>query len=204
MRPKKSKKIRKALQKLERSFAFRKPFQLLLDDMLLAYLDKVNFPITVINNTFNYPKLFTSRCLYKKCYGKGEKSDNSVKENDKHESESVKSKLPEITEALKEEENEHKTQSVKLQGNQTSKTAMKFAKHIEIRNCLHKNEVTPAECIRKFVKKSNANHYFLGCILNNNKYKGLKNVPLVIFRRNGTLLLDTDSFDKKESQDDNE
>lgn len=213
MRPKKSKKVRKTLQKLQRSFSFRKPFQLLFDDALMAHLDKVNFPITVINNTFDYPKLFTSRCLYRKYHSKDntnamEKEENSANdhqtdENGELKCDSIASDLSDTTGTPKVND-DVAGENVNLTNNQkhtASKTKDRFVKHIEIRNCLHKGDVDPTECMKRFVRKSNAKHYFLGCISNSSRYKDLKNVPLVIFRRNGTLLLDTDNFGTKNNSD---
>ncbi|ELA47687.1 hypothetical protein VCUG_00769 [Vavraia culicis subsp. floridensis] len=213
MRPKKSKKVRKALQKLQRSFSFRKPFQLLFDDALMAHLDKVKFPITVINNTFDYPKLFTSRCLYRKYHSMDNKNavekeensanDHQTDENGEHECDSMANNSSDTAGTLNINDGVTRG-NANLTNNQkhaASKTKDRFVKHIEIRNCLHKGDVDPTECMKRFVRKSNAKHYLLGCVSNSSKYKDLKNVPLVIFRRNGTLLLDTDNFGRKSNSE---
>lgn len=204
MRPKKTKKIRKSLEKLQHNFFFRKPFQILLDDSVITYLEKAKFPITVINNTFTYPKIFTTRCIYKKHYTKSMPT-TVVDEN-------AQNQFPteEITEDVKflnENDILHKkAKTNKLDDNnvealKNEKKRYSFAKHLGIRNCLHKTEVDSSECIKKFVRKNNKNHYFIGSLFNNNKYSGLKNVPLMIFNRSDTIILDLNNFYLKEEAD---
>lgn len=167
MRPKKTKKIKRALERLQHTFLFRRPFQLLLDEKTMAFLDKTRFQMTVINKAFHYPKLFTSRCLYRKYRA-----------------------------ALQANEIENGQDALLSSGSEKTSNRGEMAKHVEIRECLHKEPVDAYECLRKFVRSSNKNHYFMCCSLPDmDRYRALSKVPIVVFKHNSTVLLDLSNFD---------